>query len=434
MTLRESKRLLLCLSAILFIAACSDNTPLSKAKLYKDNKLHEISIELPFDGYWDSLVAAKESRKQTHISKYLIGNLTIDGDHYDSVGVRLKGESSYDYYKGKKKSFKLDLNKVISGQKHGKARKINLINCFKDPTHLREKLYFEALQDQGVPTPRASYANVYLNGIYWGVYMVVEQIDKYWVEDYFGHRNGNLYKGEPDARLAYLGEEIRPYERAYKLKHQGLQVGYTDLQAFTKVIEEEYESDEAFVEALDEVFETDKALKAWAINSFYVNIDAYNMLYPHNFYLFNDSTTGKFNWISFDGNYAFAAWSPKFNLFDCASLDIFWQSERFEKPLVEKIFASPILKRRYADFMYDIVNDFDLDDLGKDCFKYANVYKEALEADTNMMYTYKNARKNIKAHLGDIGDPGAYTPGLVPFMEARVLNVKKQLTAYGYSF
>ena len=111
-------------------------------------------------------------------NEYIPAMLTltdVSGTHImDSVGVRLKGNSSY-FHPGVKKSFKIDFNKFIPGQNYDGLKKLNFSNGFKDPTCMREKLFFDACLDAGVPAPRASFANVTFNGEAWGFYTVVEQ-------------------------------------------------------------------------------------------------------------------------------------------------------------------------------------------------------------------------------------------------------------------
>ena len=428
-------KLLAFAALFLVLSACErPKSPLETTEQFNDEEIHEVKISFSYATFWDTLIANKDYRDEYHESKYAIAGIEIDGAYYDSVGVRLKGESSYDFYEGRKKSLKIDLNDFIPENHHKGSRKLNLINCFKDPSHIREKLYLDRLHQLGVPAPRASYAKVYINNTYWGLYLLVEQIDKYFVNDFFKHDVGNLYKGEPNGKLAYLGKNIKEYQRAYKLKHDGYGTPYEDLQALTKIISDKYDSDEYFIKAIEQVLNVEDMLKAWAVNNLYMNIDAYNMLYPHNYYLFNDSVTGKFNWISFDGNYAFAAWAPNQSLYDCISMDIFWVSERFKKPLATAILQTPKYRDLYADIMYELVKDYDHDKFSKRCNKLFQNISPALKQDTLMMYKFNQCRNNIKHHLGDASDPGAFTPGIIPFYHARVENVKGQLKKLGYEF
>ena len=107
--------------------------------------------------------------------------------HFDSIGVRFKGSSSYTY-PGVKKSFKLDINVFVPGQEVYGLDKLNLNNCFLDPSFAREKACYELCLAAGLPTERTNYAELYINGSYWGLYLLVEQFDQEFIESRFGRR------------------------------------------------------------------------------------------------------------------------------------------------------------------------------------------------------------------------------------------------------
>jgi spore coat protein CotH len=59
---------------------------------------------------------------------------------------------------------------------------------------IREKICYNLLRESGVKAPRVSFAKVYLNNVYWGLYSIVEQVDKTFLKENFRNKNGNLYK------------------------------------------------------------------------------------------------------------------------------------------------------------------------------------------------------------------------------------------------
>ena len=142
----------------------------------------------------------------------------------DPVGVRFKGNSSFGI-RGVKKSFKIDFNEYDEGGDGAASepettflglKKLNLNNGFKDPTMLREKLFFDLAGTFG-PALRAVHTRVYVNDAYWGLYLAVEQPDQTFIEGRFGDdEDGNLYEGEfvggaivqgHQADLTYLGPD-----------------------------------------------------------------------------------------------------------------------------------------------------------------------------------------------------------------------------------
>ena len=165
-------------------------------------------MAFPQDDFWGEL--------QTHYAadenEYIPAMLTltdVSGTHImDSVGVRLKGNSSYSH-PGVKKSFKIDFNKYISGQNYDGLKKLNFSNGFKDPTCMREKLFFDACRRSRRARTSRQFANVTFNGEAWGFYTVVEQIDDQFLDWAIEEDSGNLFKAGDN-----FGEVAAPAEVA----------------------------------------------------------------------------------------------------------------------------------------------------------------------------------------------------------------------------
>ena len=152
---------------------------------FEKDSIHVIRINFTQCNFWDSLTTNKKLLDSLEISNYLQANVIIDNKKFFSTGVRFKGESSYDFYPGKKKPFRIKFNKFIKGQDFKGLEELNLTNNFKDPSMMREKLYLDLLNKEGLPAPRATYAKVYINDKYWGLYLVNESIDKVFLETRF---------------------------------------------------------------------------------------------------------------------------------------------------------------------------------------------------------------------------------------------------------
>lgn len=77
---------------------------------------------------------------------------------------------------------------------------------------------YKFIRDLGLLAPRTSYAKVYINEQYWGLYMLVESVDKTFLKDHFGSKgnDGNLYKTAQTGQ-AYLNT-INTNDTLYKKK------------------------------------------------------------------------------------------------------------------------------------------------------------------------------------------------------------------------
>ena len=119
--------------------------------------------------------------------------LIFDGETYEEVGVRFKGQTSYFNTNGTngggpgngpggsnvdtdKKSFNIEIDWVHDQDIDG-YETLNLNNCYQDPSFLREFL-FEKLSRKYLPSVQVNYVNLFINDQDWGIYPNVQQLDK----------------------------------------------------------------------------------------------------------------------------------------------------------------------------------------------------------------------------------------------------------------
>ena len=77
---------------------------------------------------------------------------------------------------------------------------VNLKSMYNDPSQMREALAWRLFRQAGVPAARHTYAKLAFDATYYGLYSVIEQVDKRFLKDHFGdNHRGNLYK-------AYCGD------------------------------------------------------------------------------------------------------------------------------------------------------------------------------------------------------------------------------------
>jgi len=143
---------------------------------------------------------------------YVKANMWYDGELVPDIALRPKGNSSLSstISSGSVKfGLKADLNFFNAERSLDGIKKLNFNNGFSDPTFMREILSYELFEQMGLPTPRASFVDVYVNDIHLGLYTMVEQIDQAFLARYFTDTSGNLYKPEmPAAYLNWTEEDI----------------------------------------------------------------------------------------------------------------------------------------------------------------------------------------------------------------------------------
>jgi spore coat protein CotH len=167
-------------------------------------KVHIIMAE----GDWEL------TQKNALAEQYVNADLWYDGVLIPDVAVRPKGNSSLKSIVRQgssiRYSLKVDLNFFNSARNLCGVKKLCFNNGFSDPTLIREVLAYELYDQMGIPTPRASFVDLWVNDTHLGLYTMVEAIDKTFISNNFSDNTGNLYK--PEMPAAYLNWTQEDYE------------------------------------------------------------------------------------------------------------------------------------------------------------------------------------------------------------------------------
>lgn len=125
---------------ILLAAAILIITDLAGAQsLYDPSRLQEIRIYFAFSD-WD---ARLDSLKKANPDGRLIaGYALLNGQRFDSVGIRYKGNSTYSATRNKN-PFNIKLDFVKGSQQYDGFNTLKLSNAFMDPSFLREALGYQ---------------------------------------------------------------------------------------------------------------------------------------------------------------------------------------------------------------------------------------------------------------------------------------------------
>ncbi len=111
--------------------------------------------------------------------------MRFDDLEYEAIGLRLKGSASFDTMDGKP-AFKVDMNKGIPGTRLKSLKGFNLHNGnVLDPTRARDHISYSFARAGGIMAPRVGWAEVFVNEIYYGIYMIIEQHDDVMIEHAF---------------------------------------------------------------------------------------------------------------------------------------------------------------------------------------------------------------------------------------------------------
>lgn len=374
---------------------------LEAQNLYNPTSIKEIRLNFnrqDWDKYLDSIKKAGDDTR-------LKGTLTIDGQKFENVGVRYKGNSSY-FGTRKKGNNKLPFNiKLDKKQKiETKYDVLKLSNVNRDPSFVREMLSYEIVNTY-MPAPQCNFAKVYVNDTYLGLYNNVEAINDDFLKNQFG-KKGWLVKCDPDwqaeepkncpkgdkASLMYLGEDSTCYRPFYEVEKNG---SWKDFINMTRVLNLEPDK-------IERVLNVDQALWMLALNTVMVNLDSYTGMFSHNYYLYRIAD-GRFTPLMWDLNMSFGAFSMP-NV-DMVKLDPFFYISDNKRPLISKLLAIPMYKKIYVAHIKTILNDWFYND------KYLKRAKEisqfidnTAKDDPHKHYTYEDFKKNLTSSAAEIVD------------------------------
>ena len=158
--------------------------------VFDSEGIHTIAIDIVQVDWFDLLAQAKDANlpRTWHSAA-----VTFDGQPYAQVGVRTFGDGSM-VANPKKPNIRLGFDHFdasLEGPEglHG----LRLKASGADPTFLREPLAYRMLTAAGAPSRRWSWARVTVAGTYYGLYQVIEHVDKQYFTRVFGNKDGNIY-------------------------------------------------------------------------------------------------------------------------------------------------------------------------------------------------------------------------------------------------
>lgn len=127
-------------------------------------------------------------------------NVEINGKTFYQVAIRPKGNTSLSSIASDpttdRYSFKLEFDHYVDGQTCFGLDKLILNNNYADATNMKEALIYDMYQYLGADASLYNYAEISVNGEYWGVYLALEAVEDSFLLRNYGTQDGELYKPE----------------------------------------------------------------------------------------------------------------------------------------------------------------------------------------------------------------------------------------------
>ena len=238
------------------------------------------------------------------------GSVALGDQTFEKAGVRYKGNGTIgDAAHTIKKSIKIDFDLFGGTGKFFGAKSVNLHSEVTDPSKCRERMGYDLYRAAGVPAPRTVLAEVTLTvpGKFdkelLGVYTLVENVDKNFLQAHFGTDKGLLMKPEGVRDFDYRGDNWEAYKKPLAPKRDATDAEAKRLIAFAKLV---HRGDDAtFRKEVGDYLDVDGYLRFLAVTAFVANTDSI-FVGGHNYYLYLHPKTNKLHVLPWDLDRAFA--------------------------------------------------------------------------------------------------------------------------------
>jgi len=218
----------------------------------------------------------------------LPGTYHIDGETWDEVGIRYRGNTTRSLIK---KNYKIRADNADPFPPN--RIKINLQSEWRVPSLLREKTSYDAFALSEALGSVAAYTHLERNGRYIGAYLDIEQVDEFFLAE--RDLEGSLWKADTEA---FGGDFTRKGNLAGYYDPYVLEVGsYRDYELLDEFITMvNTTSKEEFRTEILRYLDVPEFLSWYASQALISNWDHV----IHNYYLFRDQTTGLFHFVPWD--------------------------------------------------------------------------------------------------------------------------------------
>ncbi len=394
--------------------------------LYDLNQIQEIKITFQFSN-WDQKLDSLHTADSD--ARLLATKVELNGIVFDSVGIRYKGNSTYNAT-WVKNPFNIKLDYIKSNQKYDGYNTLKLSNGFMDPSFLREVMGYK-ISRQYLPASQANFINVYVNNVLIGLYTNVQDVNNDFLSDnYFSSSNaffqcdrsdkqitlpGSCQPSNVGSALKYTSADSTCYFNNYELESTS---GWTSLVNMLRILNQD-------VNQIEKYLEVDRALWMLALNNFYVNLDSYSGS-GHN-YLVYENNLGRFNTILWDLNEFYGAFTNagsggQLTVLQMQQLDPLLHLNNAERPLISKLISNPKWKKRYLAHLFTVLTDakntngYELDGLA-----LQSLISTSVTNDVNKFFNVTAFNTNLYNDFTNNGGMGGKTyPGLISFTNTRI--------------
>jgi spore coat protein CotH len=278
-------------------------------------------------------------------NQFYPADVTWNGLRARNVGIRSRGFGSRS---GVKPGLEVNFAHYSSRGQFLGLRALVLDNLTTDPSMLRERVAMAFLRRLGVPAPREVHANLYVNGQYSGLYVIVEPVDTVFVQRWLGENSGALYEYHwlTPYFATFLGEDLDLYRPLFEPRSQETRSTFDlfdPIRELFRTINSAPAS--SFGDSVNAQLDLESTLRLIAGESFLAEWDGIlGYAGMNNFYLYRPATSPQARLFPWDADHTFIA--ADYPLLAGAA----------ENVLMRRMLEEPVLRARYFDLVLEAVS------------------------------------------------------------------------------
>jgi hypothetical protein len=321
------------LVAALFVAADGPARGQSADDLFNPTRLHDVRL---FINERD----LQELRAHYRENTYYPADLHWGDVRVRNVGVRSRGNGSRNPVK---LGLHVEFDRYVGSQRLAGLTAIDLDNLWQDPSMIREYAAMALFARAGQVAPRESFARLFINGTYQGVYAIVEPLDSSFLARVMGEASGYLfeYHWMDPYELTDLGSDLSAVEARFERRTHRTSPPAPAYSPLLEMLRAVNTVDEGlWRETIERYVDLPQFLSHVAIEQFVAELDGltgYDGV--NNFYLYRPAGSSRHQFLPWDRDGAFQdARSP-----------LFHRAER--NMLLRRALAIPALRDDYLTLL-----------------------------------------------------------------------------------
>ncbi len=398
-------------------------------RLFDNTKVHTVDIIME---NWNEFIANAASEE------YYAANVVIDGEPYQNVGIRAKGNTSLSTVASldsERYSFKIEFDQYDSAKSYHGLDKLSLNNLIQDSTMMKDYLSYTMMNQFGVNSSLCSFTYITVNGEDWGLYLAVEGVEETFLERNYGSDYGKLYKpdsmsfgggrgngmdfdmkdfdlnlssnsadspkpskepggfnpssmfggGASDVKLQYIDDQPGSYSNIWN--NSKTNITEADQRRLIESLKKLSNGKE-----IASVVNIEQVIRYFVVHNYICNDDSYTGMMVHNYYLYEKD--GQLAMIPWDYNLGFGTFGGK----DATStvntpIDAPVSGGSSDRPMLNWIFENEEYTELYHQYFSEFTATVDIAGIIDNAY---NLIKSYVEKDPTAFYSFQEFELGVE--------------------------------------